>query len=53
MAGTMSDDEWDEFLSVPIADAELETVRRAIPLEGRQSLEGQQIIERCLAKLRA
>ena len=44
--------EWDEFQSFAIADPELDSIRQAVPLEGRHTPEGRAKIEQCIAQLR-
>jgi hypothetical protein len=51
--GEISDNEWDEFQSLSIADPELDAIRQTVPLEGVLSPDGRTKIERCLAQLRS
>ena len=53
LRGDLSDDEWDEFQSLAIADPALDSIRKAVPLEGALLPDGRTTIERCLAELRS
>ena len=53
LRGAISDEEWDEFQSLVIADSELDAIRQTVSLEGAVSADGRATIERCLADLRA
>ena len=44
--------EWDDFVSIPITDPELDAVRRLNHFAGGEDPESRAIIERCLADLR-
>jgi len=52
LQGSASAGEWDDFISVPIADPELDAVRKLSHFAGSELAESRQIIERSLAELR-
>ena len=52
LQGTASPDQWDDFISVPIADPVLDAVRKRNHFAGGELPESRQIIERSLAELR-
>jgi hypothetical protein len=53
LQGVASVDEWDDFICVPIADPELDAVRKLNDVAGRELPESRAVIERCLIALRA
>jgi len=53
LQGAASVDEWDEFITVPIADPDLDTVRRLNHVAGGELPQSRAIIEQCLCDLRA
>jgi len=52
LQGSASADEWDDFRSVPIADPDLDAVRKLNHFAGSELPESRQTIERSLAELR-
>ena len=52
LQGSASVDEWDDFISIPIADPDLDAVRRLNHFAGGELPESRQIIERSLVDLR-
>jgi hypothetical protein len=53
LQGIASTAEWDDFISVPIADPYLDGIRTRHSFAGNELPESRQIIEQSLAALRA